>query len=690
MSRAADGSPSTPPAADLRADAPFRGDLEAYVEHFSALVQLEREEEMRAHEREMKTLSGPEREARGRTLLKLRGRDQGDALEGRLIKFMKRPGRELPETEIHVGDLVMLSRDDPLRDDNPTGTVTEKTGYSVTVAFDDRPPPFLTGKGLRMDLYVNDITYQRMLDALGRLEGADGRLAELRDALTGERAPAEIAPEEPEWLYDPALNDSQQRAVARALGADDVFLIHGPPGTGKTTTALEVVRQHAGRGRSVLAAAASNMAVDNMVEMLAAEGVGVVRVGHPARVTPALREHTLDAALRENETWRMSRELRERAFELKDAQDDLAHPSGKNRRGMSNEQIFSLAEEGRGNRGLPPHVIREMAEWIEIQEEADELFDRSRALEDEAVGEVLRAADVVCATNSTSGSDILAGRSFDVVVIDEATQATEPSCLIPITLGERVVLAGDHRQLPPTILSRQAEEEGLARTLFERLAERHGEAVTEMLTVQYRMHRRIMAFPSREFYAGRLEAHESVAEHTLRELGFDETAAEADLRPALVPEDPVVFVDTAERDAGERQRADSNSRENPAEAELASRMALGLLRGGVPDHEIAVVSPYQDQVDLLERLVPEDADDLEIRTVDGFQGREKEAVVLSLVRSNADDEIGFLKDLRRLNVAITRPRRKLIVVGDATTVTTHGTYRRFLEHVREKGLYLEL
>lgn len=677
-----------PTADDVAAPASFHGDVAGYVEHFSALVELERKEEMRAHEREMRTLSGAEREERGRAVLELRGRSRGEELVGHLIKFMKRPGQALPETEIHVGDLVMLSRDDPLRDDNPTGTVTEKTNYSVTAAFDGPPPGFLTGKGLRMDLYVNDITYRRMLAALAALPDAHGRLAELRDVLVGARRPETAEPSAPEWLYDPALNGAQERAVSRALGTGDVFLVHGPPGTGKTTTLLEVVRQHVARGRSVLATAASNMAVDNMVEMLAAEGVGVVRVGHPARVTRSLREHTLDALLQENRRWRSSRRLRERAFELKEAQEELTHPSGRHRRGMSDDQIRRLAEEGRGNRGVSADVVRGMAEWIEIQEEADELFDRSRALEEEAIGEVLAAADVVCSTNSTAGSDLLDDRTFDVVAIDEATQATEPSCLIPIVRGERLVLAGDHRQLPPTILNRRAEKEGMARTLFERLVEAHGETISEMLSVQFRMHRRIMAFPSREFYGARLEAHESVAGHTLRDLGFDESAADPDLRLILVPEEPLVFVDTADRRGEERQRADSHSRENPAEAELVSRIVQGLRRGGLPDREIGVISPYQDQVHLLRRLAQEHAEELEVRTVDGFQGREKEAVVLSLVRSNPDDEIGFLEDLRRLNVAISRPRRKLVVVGDGSTVAGHGTYRRFLEHAREEGLYV--
>ena len=658
-----------------------------YVNRFKRLVELEREEEMREHEESIRSLSGQQREAEGKAILHLRGRDEGNALEGKLVKFMRQhKGEPLPETEIAVGDLVMISRRDPLLSDNPTGTVVQKTNYSVTVAF-DQPRSFIFGKGLRMDLYVNDITYQRMKDALTKVEEATGRLAELRNIIVGLDSLEEPEKAEGVEWFNNELNESQKEAVAYSLGADDVHLIHGPPGTGKTTTAIEVIEQAVANGQKVLATAASNIAVDNMLDFLLDRGVKAVRVGHPARVTSQLKKHTLDSLIEQNELYRKSEELRDQAFEKKEEQEEYTHPSGKYRRGMSNTKIKELAEEGRGSRGVSEDKIQDMARWIELQDEINDLFEEANQLREEAVNEILETKQVICTTNSTSGSELIENREFDLVVIDEATQSTEPSCLIPITRGKKVVMAGDHRQLPPTVKNRKAANEGLEDTFFERLAEKHP-ASKNTLEIQYRMNEKIMAFSNEQFYDGILTADESVQEHTLEDFQLDVNVYDNNLKEVLDPHEPVVFVDTAGRDASERIRQASTSKENPEEALLVAQMTDNLLRSGLQPEDIAVISPYKDQVDLLDRKI--DTENLEIKSVDGFQGREKEVVIMSLTRSNKNRRIGFLEDVRRLNVSLTRAKRKLIVVGDSDTITAHKIYKHFVDYVREKGKVIEL
>ncbi|MFW6071616.1 MAG: IGHMBP2 family helicase [Candidatus Bipolaricaulota bacterium] len=660
--------------------------LSSYVDKYKELVQLEREEEMERHEREIRTTSGRERENMGRALLHLRGKDAGEDLGGKkMIKFSRnRKGEELPETEITVGDLVMFSKNDPLRDDNPTGTVAEKTNYSVTVAFEPPTDDFLQSRGLRADLYVNDITYQRMLKGLEKLPFH--RQEDLVKKLIGLSGvdDVEAADFHPR---DEKLDSSQTLAVRRGVNADPFFCIHGPPGTGKTTTLAALTEELVDRGEKVLATAASNTAVDNMVEFLIGKDLDVVRVGHPARITPFLREVSLDYRVQGHQKYEKSKELKEKAKNLQEKQDSYQFPSGRYRRGMSDIQIHQLAQKGSGSRGVSRKKIKEMSKWLKLQEEIDELYEKSKKLEDEAIDEIIDSSEVVCTTNSTAGSELMEGRSFDVTVIDEATQATEPSCLIPMNRSDRVVFAGDHKQLPPTVLAKEAKED-LQVTAFEKLVSREGDGIREMLLTQFRMHEDIMEFSNEEFYGGRLKADASVVRHTLNDLGVDagpRDSVDEKLSQALNPEEPVVFLDTGETEGKERQRPGSNSRENETEARLVSLLVTPLLDKLDP-REIGIISPYDDQVDLLNSQIGKE--NLEIKTVDGFQGREKEVIIISFVRSNPENQLGFLTDVRRLNVSLTRARRKLIMVGDSGTLASHRTYNNLMEYVRTQGTFL--
>lgn len=657
-------------------------DYSSYEEKYSELVEMERKEEMQRHKNEIRNLSAEERQEKGRALLHLKGKDEGKGLGGNeIVKFSSRS--ELPEHEISIGDLVMVSKNDPLNSDNPTGTVVEKTKYSVSVAFQGSPPGFVFGKDLRVDLYVNDITFQRMLDALEHFEVVTGKKMYLRGILLGEIEPRFNETEEVD-IKNEKLDESQRRAVKRSLEAEDLFLVHGPPGTGKTTALIEAIEQHVDRGKKVLATADSNVAVDNTVDFLNGRGVSVVRVGHPARVTETLREHTLDHMVEGKQKYKTSQELWDRVGEIGKKQDEETFPSGKWRRGMDNKKIKKLAKKEKGSRGVPPGKVKSMAKWIELQEEKNKLAKKAKRLEQDAVDEVIESVDVVCATNSTAGSELMEDKDFDVVFIDEATQATEPSCLIPMTHAEKAVMAGDHKQLPPTILNQEAKERGLEETLFERMLEVHGDKIKEMLEKQYRMNTDIMDFSSEEFYDGELEADGTVAEHKLEVSGEPSGRL---MEQVFDPENIVLFLDS-KGNWPESSRQGSTSKENKKEAEMVEDVVRECISLGVAPEDIGVISPYDDQVDLLNKKM--DVDGLEVKTVDGFQGREKDVIVLSFVRSNDEDSIGFLEDLRRLNVSITRARKKLVMVGDSTTLKGDETYERLVDYVDEKGKVIDV
>ncbi len=651
--------------------------IEEYIEHFSELVELERREEMERHEREIKQLSGWEREKKGRTILNTRARDDGTGLGGKfIVKFIRKDG--LPESEISVGDLIRVSKNHPLSDDNPSGTVMEKTNYSLKAAFEESPPDWIYDK-VRIDLYVNDITYQRMLDALKKIRGLKGKKRKLVKVILNDknRDNREI---DNIYFCNRELNHSQKEAVIHALEAKDFHLIHGPPGTGKTVTSVEVIEQSIEDRKKILACADSNVAVDNLVEHLVSRGRKVVRLGHPARVTPLLRDNTLDYVLEKNDTYQKALGLRERALELKDKQDQYTYPSGRWRRGLSDEAIKNLAEKGKGSRGIPSHKMKEMAKSIELKEEIDELFEKINRLEDKAVSEVIEQADVVCSTNSSSASEALNDEEFDLCVIDEATQATEPSCLIPILKSEKVIMAGDHKQLPPTILNKEAKEKGLDETMFERLLALHGEDVKTLLRKQYRMHEKIMSFSAEEFYHGDLLADSSVENHTLKDL-IDQKP-DGKFEDVLSPKPPITLIDTNGQ-MPEKRRTGSTSIENPGETLLAEELAASYIDLDIEPKDIGIITPYKDQSDLINRRV--DEENLEVDTVDGFQGREKEVIILSLTRSNNDGIIGFLNDLRRLNVSLTRAKRKLIILCDKRTLASNEVYDRLFDYIEKRG-----
>jgi superfamily I DNA and/or RNA helicase len=587
-------------------------------------------------------------ERSGTSLVDLVIRDEEAGLGGRhILKLGKRKRSPLPWTRLGVGSPVILCPTQHGGGTEYRGVICQRSEDSLQVALGQLPDDLDAHESWRLDLSSDDVAAERQRRAIHQAGKANGdRLAELRDILLARRPPT-FQPELAEPALDAGLNESQQAAVRFALSSSDVALIHGPPGTGKTTTVVELIRRAVRRGQRVLVSAPSNTAVDNLLEKLVAHGENAVRLGHPARVTPALRSHTLDLLVEDHPDFRLARKLMKEALRL-------------------------FREADRRTRAKPEPGARR-----EARQEAKSLLADARRLEDQTARNILDTTRVLCATTTGLDGALLGTRRFDLAVIDEACQSTEPGSWIPLLRCDRVVLAGDHCQLPPTVVSREAAAEGFDRSLFERVLADLGHEVSRRLNVQYRMHRSIMEFSSREFYDGDVSAAAAVSGHLLCELpGVLDTP---------ITQTAIEFIDTAGASFDEEVEPDGESRQNDREAELVELQIQRLMDAGVRPVDIGVIAPYAAQVRLLRERLPLHA--LEIDSVDGFQGREKEAIVISLVRSNPRAEIGFLGDVRRMNVALTRARRKLIVIGDSATLSSHAFYRRMIEHFESIGAY---
>ena len=490
-------------------------------------------------------------------------------------------------------------------------------------------------EGVGVQLSFDETTYRLMLSALDRVASAkDNRLARLRDIFYTPHS-ATVA-QLTAKVSLPWLNATQEAAVNQVLGSREVAIVHGPPGTGKTTTLVEAICETLRRESQVLVCAQSNMAVDWISERLVDRGVDVLRIGNPTRVTDKMLGFTY-----------------ERRFEAHDLYPSLW---------AVRKAVRQLRQSGK----------RHGEQW---HRQIDKLRQRATELEIAINSDLLGSTRVVACTLAGSANRVLEGMTFGTLFVDEAAQALEAACWIAIARARRVVLAGDHCQLPPTVKSVAALKGGLGRTLMERVAESQPGTVT-LLNVQYRMNRRIMQFPSEWFYGGQVQSDRSV-----------------EWRGILDYDTPMTWIDTAETGAHEEYAGENFGRINRAEAEatvaaLRQYMAnIGRQRIEDEHIDVGVISPYRAQVQLLRKLIRADAalkplrPCISVGTVDGFQGQERDIIIISTVRDNDKGEIGFLRDLRRMNVAITRARMKVIVVGSVQTLTRHPFYKRLHEYI---------
>ena len=497
---------------------------------------------------------------------------------------------------------------------------------------------------LGVDLAFDETSFAAMREALDDVASAKGsRLAELRDVLCGFVAPGfrELQP-----MTFPWLNASQQRAVNKTLCCRDVMVVHGPPGTGKTTTLVEAVYETLRREPQVMVCAQSNAAVDWICGKLIDRGVSVLRVGNPARVDDKVLSATYERQFEAHpdypELWGVRKAIRE---------------ASAGRRRMSRADASALSNR--------LHNLRRRAVELEVKIQV----------------EIFESAHVVASTLVGSDNAVLKGHRFTTLYIDEAGQALEAACWIAIRKADRVIFAGDHCQLPPTVKSVEAERAGLSRSLMESVVDKCRSAV-ELLTVQYRMNEAIMRFSSDWFYGGRLQAAEEVKCRGI--LDFDS---------------PLEWLDTSEMDFSEKYVSATGGRVNPDEGEFmldsleAYVKRIGEKRVEDENLDFAVISPYKAQVSWLRRnakkrnVLRRLKGKIAINTIDGFQGQERDVVFISLVRSNDDGKIGFLSDLRRMNVAMTRARMKLVIIGSAATLTRHPFYEKlFLSQKKENGV----
>lgn len=612
-----------------------------YLQHQYELLQIEYEYEKEQFKQQTELMGIGRKIKRGMCWYPLNlGRNYYNALNQLVIEVERREDKDI-EHQFEYGRPVCFFTQDvsgKLNYLNFVATVNyvDEDRMVVILPSVDALLALQSKEVVGVQLYFDETSYRLMFEALKQVIGAkNNRLAELRDIFHGTQ-PASTFSFHP--LRFPWLNATQEEAVNKVLHAKDVAIVHGPPGTGKTTTLVEAVYETLHRENQVLVCAQSNMAVDWISEKLVDRGVSVLRIGNLSRVNDKMLSFTY-----------------ERRFE--------SHPDYP--------QLWSIRK-----------AIRELyarsrkgAEREAVRQKINSLKDRATELEIRINESLFSEARVIACTLVGSANRLLTGQKFGTLFIDEAAQALEAACWIPIRKADRVILAGDHCQLPPTVKAPEALRAGLGHTLMQTIVKNKPDTVS-LLKLQYRMNDEIMRFSSEWFYGGMLQS-----------------APEVKYRSILDFDTPIEWINTEGLDCNEEFIGENYGRINKSEAELSIEQLKGYItkigRERFLDERIDVgmISPYKAQVQYLRRLVRNDAffkpyrQAITINTVDGFQGQERDVILISLVRANEEGQIGFLNDLRRMNVAITRARMKLIILGDASTLTRHAFYKKLYTYI---------
>ncbi|MBO3700033.1 AAA domain-containing protein [Roseivirga sp. E12] len=616
-------------------------EAQATIHRLKELLRIEKDEDYAQYQRKMLHSSIDERRQKGVTWYPVQ-------LINRYISTGDRYTLELDRTShleqnhaFQVGAIASVFSGHGEDADAVSGVISYVRKDKIRVVLNSEVPDWLKDGKLGVNLLFDEGGYREMQKALKEVHGAEtGRLADLREILYG----AKQASFKKGFDFQSInLNEGQNNALTQIFNAKDVAIIHGPPGTGKTTTLVNAIKEVVKTEKQVLVCAQSNAAVDLLVEKLDSLGIEVLRIGHPARLTPEVIENSLDVKISKHPFFKELKDIRKRADEYR-----------------------KMGQKYKRNFGYEERMQRKL-----VMQEARMLKNDANRIESQITEDLIDQTQVVACTLIGSTHRLLQGRTFKSVFIDEASQALEPACWIAIQKAYRVIMAGDHLQLPPTIKSREAAKDGLANTLFEKAIGNIEESV--MLETQYRMHPDIMKFSGDYFYDGKLK-----------------TAEEVLLREEVNEIDHFLFIDTAGCGFHEKVNKETLSTYNEEEADLLIKHVVNNL---TPEKSVGIIAPYKAQIELLKDLVMKNPsfdavrDQISINTVDAFQGQERDVIYIGLTRSNEQNEIGFLKEYRRMNVAMTRAKTQLVIIGDSATLGRDAFYNSVIDYANEVGGY---
>jgi superfamily I DNA and/or RNA helicase len=630
----------------------------AYLQKLKELLDIERNEDARQFKEEFLRADVNKRRENGVTWFPVVMLNEEPTLSNHLLVEVERTTFLDKPHQFSAGKNILFFSNKHNEVQEISGTIksVHRNSMKIILHSEDLPDWAYEGR-LGINLQFDEVSYTEMDFALNRVINAkENRIAELREIFHGGVQPAFDATDDSIIL--PGLNLSQNRAVRKVLAAKDVAVIHGPPGTGKTTTLVQAIRLTLQKEKQVLVCAPTNTAVDLLTEKLIEQGVNVLRIGNPARVSEELLSSTLDGKILASPYYKDIKSLRKNA-----------------------EEYFKMASKYKRSFG------REEAEQRALYyTEAKNCVKEANLLEDYITTQQLEEAQVITCTPVTASSRFLRDKHFRTLFFDEASQALEPMTWVALNKCNRIILAGDHFQLPPVVKSRDAEKGGLKITLLERCMVQ--EDISVLLNIQYRMHNAIMEFSNEVFYNNQLQADVTVKDAV---LSLDENYPK--LNTALD------FVDTAGCGFDEQQNPETLSLYNTEEAGILWKHLKALIaaykasNNDLLNISIGIIAPYKSHIELLKEQLPEMITDEEefrhisIKTIDGFQGEERDVIYISFVRSNNEGEIGFLSDIRRTNVALTRVKKKLVMIGDSATLSHNEFYKKLVDFCERKESY---